>query len=162
MTSNSLTHTQEIVRNEKLVQASILIGTFGLVTCFMGLYPGITGAEPQSGVGVLQIMAILTGMAFMILGAVIFVKVSFYPHTRANLAQQIALRLCLTGILFAAAAGFADLLGYGSNPPGGPEEIPILGPYQAAGMVFGYFVAAIGVLVYAVAGPDENGTFSSP
>ena len=158
MMQNTLTHTQEIVRNEKFVQASILIGTFGLVTCFMGLYPGITGAEPQSGIGVLQILAILSGMSFMILGALIFVKVNFYPQVSVNLAQQIALRLCLTGILFAAASGFADLLGYGSNPPGGPEEIPILGPYQAAGMVFGYFVAAVGVLMYAIAGPSEEST----
>lgn len=137
---------------QKLVQLSLLIGTLGLVTCFMGLYPGITGLEPQSGIGVLQILTILIGMSFLISGAVIYVKVSFYLHTRANLAQQIALRLCFTGMLIAAATGFADLLGYGSHPPEG-NAVPVLGPYQAAGMILGYFVSALGVLIFAMAGP---------
>lgn len=147
---------QQTPRSQKLIQASTLVMTFGLVTCFMGLYPGITGAEPQSGVGLLQIMAILFGMGLIILGAIAFVKISFYPNTRANLTQQIALRLSFTGMLIAAAIGFADVLGYGSHPPTGPDNIPVLGPYQAAGMVFGYFVAAMGVLLYAIAGPPES------
>ena len=144
---------QEASRNQKMVQASILTITFGLVICFMGLYPGITGSEPQAGVGLLQILAILIGMGLIILGAIIFVKINFYPSTGANLTQQIALRLSFTGILIAAAAGFSDVLGYGSHPPGGADQIPVLGPYQAAAMVFGYFVASMGVLLYAVAGP---------
>jgi hypothetical protein len=145
---------RSLVRNQKLIQLSILIGTLGMVTCFMGLYPGITGAEPQSGIGVLQIMTILVGMAFIIVGALLFVKVNFYSATAPNLAQQIALRLCFTGLLIAAAVGFADLLGYGSHPPD-DDAVPVLGAYQAAGMVFGYFVSAVGVLLYALAGPTN-------
>ena len=143
---------QEVSRYQKLIQLGILIATFGLVTCFIGLYPGITGSEPQSGIGILQIITILIGMSFVIMGAVIFVKLSFYPTTRANLAQQIALRLSFTGLLITAAVGFSDILGYGSNPPTDSGQIPVLGPYQAAGMVFGYFVAAMGVLLYALTG----------
>ena len=142
--------------SQKIIQLSILVASLGLVTCFMGLYPGITGAEPQTGIGVLQIFTIVVGMALIISGAVLFVKIHFYSHLSANLTQQIALRLSFTGLLISAAAGFSDLLGYGSNPPGGPDEIPVLGPYQAAGMIFGYFIAALGVLIFAVAGPIEE------
>lgn len=142
---------------QKIIQLSILVTTLGLVTCFMGLYPGITGSEPQTGIGILQILTIIVGMTLIISGAVLFVKIHFYPNTAANLTQQIALRLGFTGLLISAAAGFSDLLGYGSNPPNGPDLIPVLGPYQAAGMIFGYFIAALGVLLYAVAGPvGEN------
>lgn len=144
---------QQDMANQKLIQASILTSTLGLVTCFMGLYPGITGSEPQPGIGVLQILAILIGMMLIIMGAIFFVKINFYARVRANLTQQIALRLSFTGMLIAAAAGFADVLGYGSNPSVG-DNIPVLGPYQAMAMVFGYFVAAIGVLLFAVAGPE--------
>lgn len=142
--------------NQKIVQLSILVATLGLITCFMGLYPGITGSEPQTGIGVLQIMTIVVGMALIISGAVLFVKIHFYPQVTANLTQQIALRLSFTGLLMSAAAGFSDLLGYGSNPPLGAEQIPVLGPYQAAGMIFGYFIAALGVLIFAVAGPVDD------
>lgn len=143
---------------QKIIQLSILVATLGLVTCFMGLYPGITGAEPQTGIGILQILTIIIGMTLIISGAVLFVKIHFYAHITANLTQQIALRLSFTGLLVSAAAGFSDLLGYGSNPPGGPDQIPVLGPYQAAGMIFGYFIAALGVLLYAVAGPVGEST----
>ncbi len=142
--------------NQKVIQLSILVATLGLVTCFMGLYPGITGTEPQTGIGILQILTIIVGMALIISGAVLFVKIHFYSNIPANLTQQIALRLSFTGLLISAAAGFSDILGYGSNPPNGPDAIPVLGAYQAAGMIFGYFIAALGVLLYAVAGPVEK------
>jgi hypothetical protein len=152
MNKTTLIMSGEFLRRQRIAQLMILIGTLGLVTCFMGLYPGITGVEPQSGIGVLQILAILIGMSLIILGAVGFVKINFYPNTKPNLTQQIALRLSFTGLLVAAAVGFSDLLGYGSHPVG-PDQIPVLGPFQAAGMIAGYMVAALGVLLYAIAGP---------
>ncbi|MBZ0306146.1 MAG: hypothetical protein K8I82_08775 [Anaerolineae bacterium] len=151
MTSN---HHQYI--NQQLAQLGILISTLGGVLCLIGLYPGITGVEPRSGIGVLQIMIIIFGMTLIIIGAMLFVKIGFYPSTSTNLAQRIAIRLSLTGLLFSLAAGMADLLGYGSNPPEGPTNIPVLGSYQIIGMVTGFVIASFGVLLFALRGPHPE------
>ncbi|NJL92643.1 MAG: hypothetical protein HC915_02395 [Anaerolineae bacterium] len=119
----------------------------------IGLYPGITGVEPQRGIGVLQVIIILVGMLLIISGAMLFVKIGFYAGVASTLTQRIAVRLSLTGLLFSAAAGLADVLGYGSNPAETPEMLPILGVYQAWGMVLGFVVAALGVLIFGAAGP---------
>lgn len=141
---------------QQMVQFAILVGTLGLVLCLIGLYPGVTGVEPKSGIGVLQIMIILLGMTLIITGAMIFAKIGFYPTEESNLSQRIAIRLSLTGLLISAAAGLSDLLGYGSNPPDGPENFPILGPYQVAGMVVGFLVASAGVAMFVIAGPRDG------
>jgi hypothetical protein len=144
---------QREAANQQLVQFGILIGTLGLILCLMGLYPGITGVEPKIGIGVLQVIMILLGMTLIILGAFIFVKVGFYPEIANNLAQRIALRLSLTGLLFAAGSGLADVLGFGSNPTIEQVSFPILGPYQAWGMVMGFMIAALGVILFGTGGP---------
>ncbi|KAB2903484.1 MAG: hypothetical protein KJ064_20915 [Anaerolineae bacterium] len=151
-----MNQNQQQYINQQLVQLGILISTLGIVLCLIGLYPGITGLEPKSGIGVLQIMIIILGMTLIIIGAMLFVKIGFYPSTGTNLAQRIAIRLSLTGLLLALAAGLADLLGYGSNPPEGPEKIPVLGVYQAVGMVVGFLVASLGVLLFALRGPHPE------
>ncbi|MFP4324018.1 MAG: hypothetical protein ACLFTK_16305 [Anaerolineales bacterium] len=140
---------------QQLVQLGILTMTMGIVFLLIGLYPGITGLEPRSGIGILQIGIILMGMSLIIIGELIFVKLGFYPHTPTNLAQRIALRLSLTGLLLAVAIGFSDVLGYGSNPPEGDESFPILGTYQAVGMIMGFVVASVGVLIFVLAGPAD-------
>ena len=139
---------------QQMVQIGMLLITLGGVLCLMGLYPGITGVEPRSGIGILQIMLLLAGMLLIIIGELIFVKVAFYPDIPSTLAQRIAIRLSLTGLLFAAAVGLSDVLGYGSNPPDGAENIPVLGIYQAGGIVFGFVMASLGVLLFVIAGPD--------
>jgi len=141
---------------QQLVQFGILVCTLGIILILIGLYPGVTGVEPKSGIGVLQIMMILGGMTLVILGAMIFVKVGVYPSVPNTLTQRIALRLSMTGLLFSAAVGFSDLLGYGSNPPGEPESFPILGPYQVWGMAFGFATACVGVLLFVLMGTPDT------
>ncbi len=148
-----MNQNQQQYLNQQLVQIGILIGTLGTILCLIGLYPGITGLEPKSGIGVLQIMITLLGMTLIMMGAMIFVKIGFYPSIGTNLAQRIAIRLTLTGLLFSAAAGLSDLLGYGSNPPEGPQNVPVLGIYQVIGMVTGFIIASLGVLLFALRGP---------
>jgi hypothetical protein len=139
---------------QELLQFGILVATLGIVLCLIGLFPGVTGVEPKSGIGILQIMIVLFGMSLLILGEMIFVKIGFYPNISSNLAQRIAIRLSMTGLLLATAVGLSDVLGYGSNPPAGPEQFPILGVYQAGGLVLGFIIASCGVLMFVVAGPE--------
>ena len=124
----------------------------------IGLFPGITGAEPKSGIGILQVIIILMGMMLIVSGSTILIKASLYSDAPANLMQRIAVRLSLTGLLFSASVGLADVLGYGSNPTIDENVFPILGPYQAWGMVIGFGIAALGVLVFGVAGPRSRPT----
>jgi len=143
----------------RIAQFGIAVGALGVVLTFMGLFPGVTGVEPTSGIGPIQIVTILTGFTLLIFGALIYVKFTFYLGNPANLAQQIGVRLALTGLIFAVLSGMADLLGFGSNPPGTTSEI-YFGPWQAIGMVGGLFISSVGVLIYAITGnprPNDDG-----
>jgi protein-S-isoprenylcysteine O-methyltransferase Ste14 len=139
----------EADEREHIGQVAILIGAMGLMLVLIGFFPSITGVEPKSGVGVLQILIIILGLALLIIAALVFVKVSFYPESQRNLAQDIAIRLSLTGLLMSGAAGLADVLGFGSHSPGVEENLPYLGPWQAAGIAIGFAVASLGVLIFA-------------
>lgn len=141
---------------ERYSQIAILVGTLGLMLTLIGLFPSTTGVEVQSGIGLLQILVILMGLVLLIFGALLFVKITFYPTVRTNLAQDIAIRLSLTGLLIAAAAGLADVLGYGSHSPGDEDNLPSVGAWQAAGMVLGFTIASIGVLIFAWMGPTKD------
>ena len=138
-----------------MAQVGIAIGTLGMVLAFMGMFPGVTGLDATAGIGVLQIVVILAGFALLIVGALLYVQGTFYPGARHNLAQQVAVRLSATGLLFAAISGLGDLLGFGSHPPGITDG-PFLGYWQAAGLVGGFVVASIGVVLFALLGPPED------
>jgi|GEM_PF-217008 len=133
---------------QQLVQLGILIAALGGVLSLIGLFPSVTGVEPQSGIGVLQILILLAGMTLLILGIFLFVKISIYNDVDSTLSQRIAMRLSFTGLLFTAAISLSDVLGYGSNPPDGVESFPILGIYQTYGMVFGIGVALFGAVIF--------------
>jgi RimJ/RimL family protein N-acetyltransferase len=154
MTISVLTPAE--TRHQQLVQLGILVASLGGVLSLISLYPSITGVEPKSGIGLLQILILLFSMSLIVFGLWLFIKVAFYPTTSTNLAQRIAIRLSMTGLLFAAALGMSDILGYGSNPPGGETSFPILGIYQVLGMLFGFLMGCTGVLIFWVAGPKQR------
>jgi hypothetical protein len=145
---------------ERYSETSITVGALGVVITLIGLFPGIIGLESVPGVGVLQVFVILVGFALLFLGAYIFVHQAFYAGKRRTLAQDIGIRLTLTGLVIAGAAGLADVLGFGSHPPT-PDSRPLLGTLQASVFIGGFLVASSGVVIYALFGPragpeDEN------
>jgi hypothetical protein len=142
----------------RVAQFGIALGALGSVLTFMGLFPGVTGLRPALGIGIMQIFSMLVGFMLLILGALIYVKFTFYAFKPANLAQQIGYRLSLTGLLFAAMAGLSDVLGFGSH---GIESQSgtLFGTLQAFGIIGSFLIASIGVLIYAITGnpePDEH------
>ncbi len=142
----------------KLSQLGIAVAVLGGVVTLIGLFPSITGYEPSRGIGILQIIVILTGFSLLILGVYIFVQATYYPGVRHNLAQQIGVRLSMTGLVISVAAGLADVLGYGSHPPG-PDQRPFLGTWQATGLIGGFVIASLGILIFVLmghAGPPDN------
>ena len=140
----------------RFAQLGIALGTLGAMIMLMGLFPGVTGVTPARGIGVIQILIILAGFTLLIAGGLIYVKYMFYPHTSANLAQQIAVRLALTGLLFAGIAGMADALGFGSHAPELGEDV-LLGPWQAVGLIGSFLLSSLSVALYALTGhPNDN------
>lgn len=144
-----------------MAQVGIAIGTLGAVLALMGMFPGVTGLDATPGIGVLQIVVILAGLTLLISGALLYAQGAFYPGVRHNLAQQIAVRLSATGLLFAAISGLGDLLGFGSHPPGLTDG-PFLGYWQAAGLIGGFLVASAGVVIFALFGPPDRPENGAP
>jgi hypothetical protein len=141
-----------------IAQFGIALSALGAVLAFMGLFPGVTGIEPGRGVGIVQYMTIFIGFSLLDLGALIYAKYTFYSERSATFAQQIGIRLTLTGLLLGGMAGLADFLGFGSHMRTEFTDI-VFGPLQAIAAVGGLVVAALGVLLYATTGepPVEGG-----
>ena len=140
---------------ENFVQLSITIGALGIIIVLIGLFPGIIGMENSEGIGVLQVLVILAGFGLLFIAAYMFVRQIFYPGQRSTLGQDIAIRLTLTGLLFSAAAGLADVLGFGTHPPSG-DTVPMLGRWQTLAFVGGIVVASGGVVLYTIFGPPDD------
>ena len=135
----------------RFAQVGIALGALGVMICFMGLFPGMTGAEPTLGIGIVQVVMLLFGYALLVFGALIYVKFTFYLGVTSTLSQQIGIRFALTGILLAALAGLADILGFGSHVRSNITDI-FFGQWQMVGILASFAISSAGVLLYVVAG----------
>jgi hypothetical protein len=132
-------------------QVGIAFATLGIMVALMGLFPGVTGVEETPGIGVVQVFMLLIGYAFMTFGGLIYAKFSFYIGVKSTLTQQIGVRLMLTGLLFAAISGLADILGFGSHIRSDTADI-FFGNLQGLGIIACLTISSFGVLIYTVAG----------
>ncbi len=137
----------------RIAQPAIALVALGVILTLMGLFPGVTGLQSTVSIGIVQLTAMLIGFTLMIFGALLYVKFTFYPTTPSNLLQQIGTRLALTGLLFAALSGLADILGFGSHTAAATVDA-FIGPLQAVGVIGNFVLAAMGVLLYAMSGPE--------
>jgi hypothetical protein len=135
----------------RFAQVGIALGALGVMICFMGLFPGVTGAQVTAGIGLIQVVMVLVGYSLLILGALTYLKYSFYLEVPVTLSQQIGTRLALTGILFAALAGLADILGFGSHVRDDTGDI-FFGQLQMIGILASFGISSLGVLIYVLAG----------
>ena len=135
----------------RFAQVGIALGSMGVMLCLMGLFPGVTGAAITVGIGLIQVTMVLLGYALLILGALVYLKFTFYLDIPSTLAQQIGTRLALTGILFAALSGLADILGFGTHIRNDVGDI-FFGQLQMVGILASFALSSLGVLVYVLAG----------
>ncbi|MEO8392457.1 MAG: hypothetical protein ABI700_05635 [Chloroflexota bacterium] len=140
-----------------IAQFGIAIAALGIVVTLMGLFPGVTGIQPAAGVGVIQFVLILLGFMLLDFGALIYVKFTFYVGRVSNLAQQVGVRLTLTGLVLAGLTGMADFLGFGSHARTATTDV-YFGQLQALGLLGSLLLSALGVMIYAVSGgmPEES------
>jgi hypothetical protein len=143
-------------------QVGIALGVLGLVITLMGLFPQLTGATLTTGIGLVQVLMMLSGYFLMVLGALIYLKTTFYLNIPSTLIQMIGVRLTWTGILFAGMTGMADIFGFGSHFRGEASDI-FLGELQMVGILLSFFASAVGIIIYAVAGtPRLNDESTTP
>lgn len=135
-------------------QVGIALGALGVMITLMGLFPGVTGVEETIGIGVVQVIMLLTGYGMLVFGGLIYSKFTFYLKSKSNLTQQIGVRLTLTGLLFAALTGLSDILGFGSHIRSETRDI-FFGNLQGLGTIFSLTVSCFGVLLYTIAGNPQ-------
>ena len=131
----------------RIGQLGIFCIILGGVLLFLGLFPFTIGANETPGIGRLQIISILTGLSVLILGAYVLVYSLYHEGQPHSLMHSIALRLGMTGIVFAAGSTLADLMGFGSHIN---AEGPFFGWLQATGLLAGFLIASVGVLLYGL------------
>ena len=132
-------------------QIGIALGALGIMVALMGLFPTMTGVEETKGIGIVQIILLLMGNGMLIFGAIIYAKFTFFLGIPSNLAQQIGIRLALTGLVFAALSSLSDILGFGSHLRTDTGDI-YLGLLQMGGILTSLAISSFGVVLYAVAG----------
>jgi hypothetical protein len=115
----------------------------GLFIFMLGVNPGMVGMDRSPVVGFVQIGVWLTGLALLLLGSTLTVRVVRNGRP-GSLRSEVGLRLIATGYVFAVAASFADFLGIGAH------RLPDIyfGPLQVFGLALGVVVSLLGVLLY--------------
>lgn len=125
------------------IRFGLAVTVFGFLLFLLGAEPDLFGFDRSPATGFVQILVFLIGLAFMCLGGYISLA-SLWNGYEKTIAADIGLRLVSTGYVIAVASGMADVFGFGSQPP---PKIPYFGGWQAAGVMIGQGVVALGFLL---------------
>ncbi|MBN1667409.1 MAG: hypothetical protein JW862_09980 [Anaerolineales bacterium] len=116
---------------------------FGFVVFLLGAEPSFFNLDRSPVIGFLQIAVFLIGLAIICIGGFISLSSLWNGHQK-TIAADIGLRLVATGYVIAVTSGMADVFGFGNQPW---PLIPYFGPWQAAGVMVGELVIALGFLL---------------
>jgi len=125
----------------------------GLLIFMLGANPALFGLDRSPVVGFVQISVFLIGLAMICLGGYITLN-ALWSGREKSIAADIGFRLVSTGYVISFFSGMADIFGLGNQPF---PEIPYYGPWQAAGVVIGEVIIALGFLLL-VPHPKRNET----
>jgi hypothetical protein len=125
------------------IRLGLIITLFGLFVFIVGAKPNWFGWDRSPVVGFVQISVFLVGLGIICLGGYITL-LPLWKGRERSIAADIGLRLVSTGYVVAVFAGMADVFGMGSQPL---PQIPYFGPWQAAGVLIGQGVIALGFLL---------------
>ena len=131
----------------RLAQLGVFCAVLGGVILFLGLFPFAVDADDTPGIGLAQILAMFAGLFLLILGAYVVVFATIHQGRPRTLVRDIGVRMGMTGFVFAAASTLADVMGFGSHVSG--DDV-LFGWLQAAGMLIGFGISALGVLIYGM------------
>lgn len=117
-----------------------LIGEFILI---VGAKPGWFGWSHTAGVGFVKISVFLVGLGVICAGGIVGLP-PLWSGMERTIVSDIGMRLVATGYVVAVISGMADIIGFGSQPL---PSTPFFGPVQAAGVMIGQAVIALGFLM---------------
>lgn len=130
--------------NKRLrIRLGLILTILGFLIFLMGVDPGIFGLDRSPVTGFVQIATFLIGLALMCIGGYTGLN-ALWNGTEKSIAADIGLRLVATGYVVAVACGMADIFGIGNQPL---PEIPYFGPWQAAGVMVGEAIIAVGFIL---------------
>ncbi len=133
----------------------LAITLLGFLVFSLGAEPRWFGLDRSPGVGFLQIAFMLFGLG-LICAAGAWAVLSLWSGRSRTIISDTGLRLIAAGYVIAFFAGAADLIGFGSQT----AADPYFGTIQAAGVVAGEVIIAVGFLMivpYGRADHDASG-----
>lgn len=125
------------------IRLSLTITYLGLFIFAVGAKPSLFGWDRSPVVGFVQIVVFLFGLALICLGGHLGLHALWWGVER-TIVSDIGSRLVATGYVFSVFAGLADIFGMGSHPF---PQIPYFGAWQAAGVLIGQGIIALGFLM---------------
>jgi hypothetical protein len=131
--------------NTLILNIGIGMAIAGFLIFIFGASPGIIGLERSPYVGFAQTAIFSFGLGMLCLGGFISLRSCQKAGFTQTLAQDIGIRLVATGYIISLISGMADVFGFGTQT--WPFR-PFFGPQQAAGVVLGEVVIAVGFLLY--------------
>ena len=128
------------------LSTTITLFIIGVILIFFALAADELGLDRTPGFGMIQMFLFLVGITSLTLGA--FVHLRGLQHRKEkSLQASIGSRLAATGLIFAYAAGLADLLSIGTHPH--PDfGRPFVGWLQLFGISIGLASILLGILLY--------------
>ena len=117
----------------------------GFFIFILGADPGIFGLDRSPSVGFVQSATFSFGLAIICIGGYISLKTIYPASYKQSLVEDIGLRLIGTGYLVSLVSALADVFGLGTHAG---KALPLLGPAQAAGVVIGEIIIAVGFAMF--------------
>jgi hypothetical protein len=125
------------------IRVSLILVGLGLFIFTVGAKPNWFGWDRSPVVGFIQISIFLIGLALICSGGYIGL-VALWGREQRSIVADFGLRLVSTGYVIAVFTGMADIFGLGTQPL---PNIPYFGPWQAAGVLTGQILIAVGFLM---------------
>jgi hypothetical protein len=124
---------------------------FGISTVSLGFLIFVIGAKPNwfgwdmspAVVGFIQIAVFLFGLGLICAGGYVGLS-TLWGNEQRSIVADIGSRLVGTGYVIAVFTGMADVFGLGTQSL---PKVPYFGPWQAAGVLLGQSVIAVGFLM---------------
>jgi len=139
--NNSYNHRSSRTR----INFGLGLTILGFLVFLLGADPGMFGLDRSPYIGFVQTATFSTGLALLCLGGFLCFKGCQLEESIQSLAQDVGIRLVATGYLISLISGMADVFGFGTQTW---PALPFFGPRQAAGVVVGEIIIAIGFILY--------------
>lgn len=127
------------------VNIGLALTIMGFLIFLLGADPDMFGLDRSVYIGFVQTATFSTGLAILCLGGFLSFKACQLQDRIQSLAQDIGVRLVATGYLVSLISGMADVFGFGTQSW---PALPFFGPRQAAGVIVGEIIIAIGFILY--------------